>query len=73
MTCRVADDHLWAEALNVGAYDVLAKPFDRREVTRTLSSAWLRWQQRNCALTMARRQMPTAAVAVEAAGSFISA
>jgi DNA-binding NtrC family response regulator len=53
MTCRVADDHLWAEALNMGAYDVLAKPFDRTEVTRTLSSAWLCWQQ--CALTMSLR------------------
>ena len=26
-----ADDYLWAEALNLGAYDVLAKPFDRTE------------------------------------------
>ena len=26
VTSRVADDYLWAEALNVGAYDVLAKP-----------------------------------------------
>src|SRR4029077_1553816 len=25
---RLADDHLWAEALNLGAWDVLAKPFD---------------------------------------------
>src|SRR5690348_6855180 len=23
-----ADEHLWVEALNLGAYDVLAKPFD---------------------------------------------
>ena len=26
---RLADDYLWAEALNLGAYDVLAKPFDQ--------------------------------------------
>ena|ERR1035441_5587617 len=34
VTSRVADDYLWAEALNLGAYDVLAKPLDRTEVTR---------------------------------------
>jgi DNA-binding NtrC family response regulator len=37
----LADEHLWAEALNLGAYDVLAKPFDPTEVVRTLSQAWL--------------------------------
>ena len=41
VTSRLADEHLWAEALNLGAYDVLAKPFDPVEVVRTLSQAWL--------------------------------
>jgi len=41
---RIADDHLWAEALNLGAYDVLGKPFDITELTRSLSLAWLRTQ-----------------------------
>ena len=63
MTCRVADDHLWAEGLNIGAYDVLAKPLDRTEVTRVLSSAWLHWQRQYCALTMSQKVMPTAAAA----------
>ena len=63
MTCRVADDSLWAEALNLGAYDVLAKPLDRTEVTRVLSSAWLHWQRQYCVPTMPRKLMPTAAVA----------
>ena len=45
VTSRFADDHLWAEALNLGAYDVLAKPFDSSEVTRTLSLAGLRWRE----------------------------
>jgi DNA-binding NtrC family response regulator len=40
---RLADEHLWAEALNLGAYDVLAKPFDAMELTRTLTSAWMHW------------------------------
>ena len=37
---RFADDYLWAEALNLGAYDVLGKPFDVTELTRSLSLAW---------------------------------
>jgi len=37
---RLADEYLWAEALNLGAYDVLAKPFDAEEVVRVLRSAW---------------------------------
>ena len=40
---RHADDSLWAEALNLGAYDVLAKPFDRIEIIRVVTSACLRW------------------------------
>ena len=44
VTSRLADGHLWAEALNLGAYDVLAKPFDRNEVVRIVSLAWLHWK-----------------------------
>jgi len=43
VTSRVADERLWAEALNLGAYDVLAKPFDRTEVIRVVSMAWMHW------------------------------
>jgi DNA-binding response OmpR family regulator len=46
VTSRLADNYLWAEALNLGAYDVLAKPFDSSEVMRVFSSAWLRRQHR---------------------------
>lgn len=47
VTSRLADERLWVEALNLGAYDVLAKPFDRTEVMRAVSSACLRWQARH--------------------------
>lgn len=47
VTSRLADERLWAEALNRGAYDVLAKPFDRTEVVRVLSLAWLHWKVRH--------------------------
>ena len=43
---RLADEYLWAEALNLGAYDVLAKPFETAEVLRVLSSAWLHRKHR---------------------------
>jgi DNA-binding response OmpR family regulator len=36
---RHADDRLWAAALNMGAYDVLAQPFEREEVRRAIESA----------------------------------
>jgi DNA-binding NtrC family response regulator len=36
---QLADEHLWAEALNLGVYDVLAKPLDDTEVVRVLSLA----------------------------------
>lgn len=47
VTSRLADERFWAEALNRGAYDVLAKPFDHTEVVRVLSLAWLHWQTRD--------------------------
>jgi DNA-binding response OmpR family regulator len=46
VTSRVADEFLWAEALNLGAHDVLAKPFDRLELIRVLTSAWRHWRDR---------------------------
>jgi hypothetical protein len=42
ITSAQADDRLWAEALNLGAYDVLSTPFHATEVIRSLSMAWLR-------------------------------
>ena len=63
VTSRAADDYLWAEALNMGAYDVLAKPFDLTEVTRILSSAWLHWHEQYGVLTMSRSLRSIAAVA----------
>ena len=46
VTSRLADEKLWAEALNLGAYDVLAKPFERMELVRSVSSAWLHWHHK---------------------------
>jgi DNA-binding NtrC family response regulator len=46
VTSCLADDHLWAEVLNIGAYDVLAKPFDGTEVNLALRMAWLHWMDK---------------------------
>lgn len=42
---RQADDYLWAEALNLGAYDVLTKPLNDTEVFRGLTLAWAHQQK----------------------------
>ena len=55
VTSRTADEYLWAEALNLGAYDVLSKPYHAAEVIRVLSMAWLHWTNRRTATaTMAQ-------------------
>lgn len=41
-----ADEYLWAEVLNLGGYDVLAKPFEPDEVIRIVSLAWLHWKNK---------------------------
>jgi DNA-binding NtrC family response regulator len=43
VTSAFADDQLWAEALNLGAYDVLPKPLHAAEVFRIVSLAWRGW------------------------------
>jgi DNA-binding NtrC family response regulator len=43
VTSRLADECLWAEALNLGAWDVLAKPFVRNEVLRSVAQAGVHW------------------------------
>ena len=40
VTSRLADEYLWAEVLNLGGYDVLAKPLDVSEVCWTVNRAW---------------------------------
>jgi DNA-binding NtrC family response regulator len=39
VTGRLADDRFWAEVLNLGAYDLLAQPFEEGEVRRILAHA----------------------------------
>ena len=39
VSSRLADDCLWAEVLNLGGYDLLAKPFAAAEVSRVVKMA----------------------------------
>ena len=58
VTSQYADDRLWAEVLNLGAYDVLAKPFHSQEVFRTIGLAWRHWME--CRKSVARASVATA-------------
>ena len=44
LTARLADERLWAEALNLGAHDVLERPFEAREVIRIVGIAQKCWR-----------------------------
>ena len=39
VTARLADESLWAEVINRGGYDLLAKPLDTEEVARVVGAA----------------------------------
>jgi DNA-binding NtrC family response regulator len=60
VTSRLADDKLWAEALNLGAYDVLVKPFERTELVRSVHLAWSHWHHQHEASTRAVNTMTAA-------------
>jgi DNA-binding response OmpR family regulator len=60
VTARLADERLWAEALNLGAYDVLATPFDVTEVTRIVEMAHQHWDHRRELLAGGSQPRPAA-------------
>jgi DNA-binding NtrC family response regulator len=46
---RLADEHLWAEVLNMGGYDLLLMPYDADEAIRIITQAWQNWERRGTA------------------------
>jgi len=46
VTSHLADEYLWAKVINLGGYDVLAKPFDAEEVRRVVGLASEHHQER---------------------------
>lgn len=65
VTSRLADERLWAEALNLGAWDVLAKPWNREEVRRTMQTAWLHWSERYAHVSGRPRKIPRKVTCME--------
>jgi DNA-binding response OmpR family regulator len=61
VTSTHADESLWGEVLNLGAYDVLSKPFDRNEVVRIVSLAWLHWKERSIRRLASKRGLRASA------------
>ena len=61
---RHADDDLWADVLSSGGYDVLPKPFDRREMVRVIGMAW-----RHCYSKNAMIPQPLGPVLAQAAAN----
>ncbi|HLJ49768.1 MAG TPA: hypothetical protein VKU01_27330 [Bryobacteraceae bacterium] len=45
VTDRLADEALWAEVLNLGAFDLLMQPFEPEEVFRVITYAWRSWKE----------------------------
>ena len=41
---RNANEHLWADVLDLGGFDLLATPFRDDELIFTVGSAWLDWK-----------------------------
>lgn len=54
---RLTDEAIWAEALNLGCYDLLITPFAAEEVLRTVPMAWDFWK-RELDLAAARPKPP---------------
>jgi DNA-binding response OmpR family regulator len=46
VTSRMADEYLWSEVLNLGGYNVLAKPLNTKELFHVAGTAWMAWKQR---------------------------
>ncbi len=49
LASRVADEYLWREVIRRGGFDIVAKPFQREEVLRTLGFALNHWKTRRSA------------------------
>jgi DNA-binding NtrC family response regulator len=52
---RQADERLWSDVLNLGGYDVMPKPFERRDAVRIISMAW-----RTCRAKIAKKPVASA-------------
>ncbi len=64
---RADDLYQWAEALNLGAYDVLVKPLDKAEILHVFRLAWHASRRRIDGSSATRSRMSNQAAAGESA------
>jgi len=70
---RLADEALWAEVLNLGGYDLLATPFEPKEVLRILPMAWDFWQRESARAEVRRKPAKLAEQWYPATGKALAA
>jgi DNA-binding NtrC family response regulator len=44
VSSREVNEYLWADVLQMGAYDLLAMPWEAREVLKVIALAWRSWE-----------------------------
>ena len=59
LTSRLADDRFWAEALNLGAWDVVVTPFIAVEIARSIEQAWSHCDFKHSRFVHTRADRPT--------------
>jgi DNA-binding response OmpR family regulator len=66
---RLADERLWAEVLNLGGHDLLAKPFEAKEVLYAVSAA-CRWRDNQRRMAARRKSKPAGRSSAPAAETY---
>lgn len=63
-------NYLWSEALREGAYDVIASPYTRDDVVRTVTLAWHSWrdERKRSRVSLNREQAPVETASASSAG-----
>lgn len=56
VSSRLADERLWSVVLNLGGFDVLTIPFERREVHHVVTHAWDSWNREQRSARSYRRR-----------------
>jgi DNA-binding response OmpR family regulator len=62
VSSREVNERLWADVLQMGGYDLLAMPWNAREVLRVIALAWRSWEFANRAADWTPRRLPVASV-----------
>jgi hypothetical protein len=70
VTSREVNEYLWADVLQMGGYDLLAMPWEPKEVLKVISLAWRSWEfAQRAALPTRRPDRPVATLTRAAAAT----